>query len=101
MRASTQGRGGRTRGKQVYLGSYTNEEDAARAYDLAVLAFLGVDATTNVSMHRGQAAFDWRDEGGRHVHADQSDEPVSSTRGSVVASLATQPAVVAASALLS
>lgn len=49
MHAMLQGRGGRTRGKQVYLGSYTNEEDAARAYDLAVLAFLGVDATTNVS----------------------------------------------------
>lgn len=46
-RRETRGKGGRTRGRQVYLGGYTTEEDAARAYDLAALAFLGPSAPTN------------------------------------------------------
>ncbi|KAK2075846.1 hypothetical protein QBZ16_001587 [Prototheca wickerhamii] len=41
------GKGGRTRGRQVYLGGYTSEEEAARAYDLAALAFLGPSAPIN------------------------------------------------------
>lgn len=47
-RLSPQGKGGRTRGRQVYLGGYTSEEEAARAYDLAALAFLGAAAAINV-----------------------------------------------------
>ncbi|KAL6767365.1 hypothetical protein ACKKBF_B34985 [Auxenochlorella protothecoides x Auxenochlorella symbiontica] len=43
----TKGKGGRTRGRQVYLGGYTSEEEAARAYDLAALAFLGAAAAIN------------------------------------------------------
>jgi hypothetical protein len=47
--------GGRTRGRQVYLGGYATEEDAAHAYDKAALAYWGDTATLNVSLqlHRG------------------------------------------------
>lgn len=40
-------------GKQMYLGGYVNEEDAARAYDLAALACKGPSVPTNF------AAFDY------------------------------------------
>lgn len=44
-----QKQGGRTRGKQIYLGGYDSEQAAARAYDVASLKFWGDDAKTNVS----------------------------------------------------
>lgn len=38
---------GRTRGRQVYLGGYVTEEAAARAFDVAALAFWGPAAALN------------------------------------------------------
>eukprot|EP00951_Prasinocladus_malaysianus_P022560 scaffold189508_cov40-Prasinocladus_malaysianus.AAC.1 len=40
---------GRRKGKQVYLGGWASEEEAARAYDRAALRFWGDSATLNVS----------------------------------------------------
>lgn len=38
----------RTRGRQVYVGGYETELEAARAYDRAVIAYLGTSAPLNV-----------------------------------------------------
>ena len=43
-----QGRGGRTRGKQVYLGGWLTEEAAATAFDLASIKYWGNNAILNV-----------------------------------------------------
>lgn len=42
-------KGGRARGKQVYLGGFKSEEQAARAYDIASLKYWGSVIDTNVS----------------------------------------------------
>lgn len=41
------GKSGRTRGRQVYLGGYVNEDEASRAYDRAALCYLGPNAPLN------------------------------------------------------
>ncbi len=44
-----QRKGGRTWGKQIYLGGFDTEQAAARAYDIASLKFWGSGTETNVS----------------------------------------------------
>jgi hypothetical protein len=48
LRDRPQKKGGRSRGRQVYLGGYETELEAARAYDRAVIAHCGIEAPLNV-----------------------------------------------------
>eukprot|EP00775_Hariotina_reticulata_P009076 gene9076-9246_t len=52
------GSGGRTRGKQVYLGGYATELDAAHAYDRAAIAYWGLTAKTNFPLDHYTDEFD-------------------------------------------
>lgn len=46
--------GKRRKGRQVYLGGYITEEDAARAYDKAAIAYIGSNATLNFPVEEYQ-----------------------------------------------
>ena len=48
QRSASAGRPRASRGRQIYLGVYNNEERAARAYDRAAIKFLGNNAHLNV-----------------------------------------------------
>ena len=47
--ANLQDKGGRKRGKQVYLGGWDTEHRAALAFDLAALKYWGPTTELNVS----------------------------------------------------
>ncbi|CAL5227421.1 g10381 [Coccomyxa viridis] len=46
------GRGGRARGRQVYLGGWHTEEEAAEAYDIAAMKYWGAEASLNYTWER-------------------------------------------------
>lgn len=43
------GKRGRSKGRQIYLGGFSDEAEAAHAYDKIALVYLGLNAPTNVS----------------------------------------------------
>lgn len=61
----TKGAKGRTRGKQVYLGGYASEDEAAKAYDRAAISYWGDKAVLNV--RRSEYHLSWYPGAAQHT----------------------------------